>query len=429
MERTVLTKALIAAGVTTLLSMPVHANEAVSDFEFHGYFRAGAFSSANSDFGQALFFGQKETLGRLGLEGDDFYELAFVQRWDWKDSDDSIRLNARLGQNTPAGGVDAMGGLNIDGIHTGLLESFVEIDGVSETGTLWAGQRYYGRDNYIFMTDFFYTDYSGTGIGLQNVKMGGGEWDIAYIASNQSEVDDQLVGGGDGGDTPALIDYNMLHAAHLRADYGNWRTEVMAKYLAKNAHGDDYATTGLEAHVSYSPGSFFGLGDGFSTTSVQVGQGLGGSTMLGRTFTNYNAFSPGGAGSQAGMSAVKSGDVTVRAQAYGGYFAGDWMFFPAVGVETTSYDDDKDSSSYWYAMVRPVYTVPSIDNFALASEFGITDQNNNDGDAQYKATIAPTWSMATGFGPAPELRLMASYVSNADGLNDVIVGAQVDVWW
>ncbi|NVN80556.1 MULTISPECIES: carbohydrate porin [unclassified Vibrio] len=429
MERSTLTKAILAAGVTSLLSMPAVAEKATSDFEFHGYFRAGAFSSTSNDFAQAMYFGQKETLGRLGLESDDFYELAFMKRWDWADGD-SVRIHARLGQNNPVGGVDAQGGMYIDGIDTGLIESYVEIDGISDTGTMWAGMRYYGRDNYIFMTDFFYTDYSGTGIGLQNVKLGGGEWDFAYIASNQSDNGDYDWGDND---SPAgALDYNMLHAAHVRADYGSWRAEVMAKYLADNAFGDDYSTSGIEGHLSYSPGSFFGLGDGFSTTSLQVGQGLGSGTMLGRTFTNYNAFSPGGAGSQGGMTQVKDGDVTARIQAYGGYFAGDWLFFPAVGYETTSYDDTlngESSSAYWYAMVRPVYTMPSIDNFALASEFGITDQKNNDGDAQYKATIAPTWTMDTGFGPAPELRLTASYVSDSEGQDDVIVGAQVDVWW
>lgn len=441
MIRNMLPKSLLAVSICTVLSAPAIANQATSAFEFHGYFRAGAFASSENDFNQAIFFGQKETLGRLGLEGDDFYELAFMQRWDWKDSGDSIRINARLGQDNPKGGASAMGGYSIDGIPTGLLESFVEFDGITSSGTFWGGQRYYGRDNYIFMTDFFYTDYSGTGLGVQNLKAGGGEWDFAYIASNQNSQgaigSPSEPGKPEGcetdGDVECSVGNNgMLHAFHVRADYDAWRAEVMLKHLPTNTHGDDYSTSGVEAHVSYSPGSFFGLGDGFSTTSVQLGQGLGSGTMLGRTFTNYNIFSPGGANDAYNMTRVKDGDVTVRAQAYGGLFVGDWLFFPAVGYEYTSYDDQlngNDDTDYWYAMVRPVYTMPSIDNFSLASEFGVTDQKHNDGDAQYKATIAPTWSMPTGFGPAPEIRLMASYVSDANGDDDVIVGAQVDMWW
>lgn len=433
MEKTALSKALFIAGVAAISSMPALAEKPTSDFEFHGYFRAGALTSAKNDFKQHEWGGQKETLGRLGLEADDFWELAFMQRWDWEKSEDSdgksVRINARLGQDNPNGNGSNLFA-NIDGKAAGLIESFVEFDGVSNTGTLWGGQRYYGRDNYIFMTDFFYTDYSGTGIGLKGTELAGGKWDFAYIASNQS-----------------LGLNEMLNAFHVRADYGQWRIEGMAKQMGENVNGDEFSTSGFEGHVQYSPSNFFGFGNGFSKIGVQYGQGLGGSTMLGRTFTNYNQFSPGGAGfnpdavvGQTNMTRVKDGDQTVRAQAYGGYIGENWLFFPAVGYEQTSYDDNVDDFSYWYAMVRPVYTMPSIDDFAIAAEFGYTDNSvnrDNGGNATYKATIAPTWTVGTGFGPAPEIRLLATYLKGNPGVSsnageddhDFIVGVQVDMWW
>ncbi|NLS11683.1 carbohydrate porin [Vibrio sp. SM6] len=432
MRNKILTKSVLAVGISTILAAPALAeNKATSDFEFHGYFRAGALSSAKNDLKQHDWGGQKETLGRLGLEADDFYELAFVQRWDWKDGD-SVRINARLGQDNPNGnGSNAFA--NIDGKATGLIEAFVELDGVTETGVLWAGQRYYGRDNYIFMTDFFYTDYSGTGMGVQDAVVGDGYWDFAYIASNNS------VGTNE-----------MLHALHVRADYGKWRVDTMFKHLGENVNDtatQKYAKNGVEALIQYSPENFFGFGNGFSKVAVQAGKGLGSGTMLGRTFTNYNAYSPGGVGfidgrtEQTRMSAVDDSDVTVRAQMYGGYFGENWMFFPAVGYEHTKYDDStKDDNSWWYAMVRPIYTMPQYDNFFIASEFGYTDNSvnrDNGGDPTFKATIAPTWSISTGFGPAPELRLLATYLKGNPGVSsnagtddyDIIVGAQVDVWW
>ncbi|MGR5092830.1 carbohydrate porin [Vibrio maritimus] len=432
MEKTALSKALFIAGVAAISSMPALAEKPTSDFEFHGYFRAGAFTSAKENFKQHRWGGQKETLGRLGLEADDFWELAFMQRWDWEKTEDSdgksVRINARLGQDNPNGN-GSNGYANIDGKATGLIESFVEFDGVTNTGTLWGGQRYYGRDNYIFMTDFFYTDYSGTGIGVKGTELGGGLWDFAYIASNNSVGDNE-----------------MLNAFHVRADYGQWRIEGMAKQMGENVNGDEFAKSGFEGHVQYSPSNFFGFGNGFSKVGVQYGQGLGGSTMLGRTFTNYNAYSPGGVGfidgstEQTLMSAVKDGDRTVRAQAYGGYIGENWLFFPAVGYEQTSYEDNVDDFSYWYAMVRPVYTMPSIDDFAIAAEFGYTDNSanrDNGGNATYKATIAPTWTVGTGFGPAPEIRLLATYLKGNPGVSsnageddhDFIVGVQVDMWW
>lgn len=428
MRNKVFIKSVLAVGVAAVISAPALAEKPTSDFEFHGYFRAAALTSAKEDFRQHQFGGQKETLGRLGLEADDFWELAFVQRWDWE-NEDSVRINARLGQDNPNGN-GSNGYANIDGKATGLIESFVEFDGVTGTGTFWGGQRYYGRDNYIFMTDFFYTDYSGTGLGVQRMELGGGKWDFAYVASNNSVGDNE-----------------MLNAFHARADYGQWRFETMLKQMGENVNDtatDEYSTKGIEGMVQYTPENFFGFGNGFSKIALQAGTGLGSGTMLGRTFTNYNAYSPGGVGyidgskEQTEMSKVKDGDVTARLQAYGGYFGDDWLFFPAVGYEQTSYDDSgKDDTAYWYAMVRPVYTMPSIDNFSIASEFGYTDEKNNDGDGMFKATIAPTWSVNTGFGPSPEIRLLATYLKGNPGVSsnagdddyDIIVGAQVDMWW
>ncbi|GAL27716.1 maltoporin [Vibrio variabilis] len=84
--------------------------------------------------------------------------------------------------------------------------------------------------------------------------------------------------------------------------------------------------------------------------------------------------------------------------------------------------------------------MPSIDDFAIAAEFGYTDNSanrDNGGNATYKATIAPTWTVGTGFGPAPEIRLLATYLKGNPGVSsnageddhDFIVGVQVDMWW
>lgn len=440
MEKTVLCKSIIAVGVTSLLSMPAQAEKPTSAFEFHGYFRSGAFTSAKEDFKQHRYGGQKETLGRLGLEADDFWELAFMQRWDWENRDKSVRIHARLGQDNPHGnGSNSF--TNIDGQATGLIESFVEFDGVTDTGTLWGGQRYYGRDNYIFTTDFFYTDYSGTGLGVQDLEYRGGQWAFAYIASNNSqsaESEEAAYASIKGKEN------EMLNAFHARADYGRWRMESLFKHMGENVHGGDYSNTGLEGLIQYSPDNFFGFGNGFSHITLQAGKGLGSGTMLGRTFTNYNTYSPGGVGfidgstEQVLMSRVRDGDYTARLHTYGGYIGDTWMVFPAVGYETTRYEESgKEDSSYWYAMVRPVYTLPEFDHVMIASEFGYTDDEANQGNATFKATVSPTWTVETGYGPAPEIRLLATYLKGNPGVSsnadtddyDIIIGVQVDMWW
>lgn len=75
--------------------------------------------------------------------------------------------------------------------ETGVSETYVELGGITPTGTMWGGLRYYDRENYIWTTDYFYTDYSGTGVGFKNVEMADGKWDFAYINSNDTDHSDR----------------------------------------------------------------------------------------------------------------------------------------------------------------------------------------------------------------------------------------------
>ncbi|MPW31731.1 maltoporin [Agarivorans sp. B2Z047] len=440
-------KALSVACSMALAASAVSTTVAAEEgFEFHGYFRSGALFTGSTGGNQALYPASKESLGRLGIESDDFYELAFNKTWAL-DNGQKIAIKTRLGQhNTGEDAFEAQQNYSINGSATGLLEGFVEFEGLTNTGKMWSGQRYYGRDNYIFMTDFFYTDWSGTGLGVQQMELGGGKWDFAYLASNRPDDN------GYGSDESA-----PLHLGHARADYGNWRVELVGKYMADNVSRSDdgngnitvseFATNGIEAHVQYTPKDFFWLGNGFSKISVQAGSGLGASSMLGKSFTNYNGYAPGSAGKgPVGMAHVDKGDKSYRALAYGGWFGSSVMIFPSVQMQ---YDDldNGNKSLWWSAMARPVFLINSIDNFTIATEFGYTetDVEGSGGNtlfesSQYKATIAPTWVIGTGTGPAPEIRLLASYIdgktngqdnTNANGeqKGEFVYGVQADMWW
>ncbi|GAL15039.1 hypothetical protein JCM19233_6053 [Vibrio astriarenae] len=60
MIRNMSPKSLLAVSICTVLSAPAIANQATSAFEFHGYFRAGAFASSENDFNQAIFLVKKK---------------------------------------------------------------------------------------------------------------------------------------------------------------------------------------------------------------------------------------------------------------------------------------------------------------------------------------------------------------------------------
>ena len=231
--------------------------ESKDSFEFHGYFRSGSLYSVENDLAKSMFPAQKETLGRLGIESDDFWELAFFKNWELDDGK-KIRIKTRLGAQNMTGDpdateqLDAMLGTSIDAKNTGLIEAYVEFEGLTDTGVFWGGRRYYGRDNYIFMTDFFYTDWSGTGLGVEGMKLGGDmTMDLAYVASDRSTLN--FFTG----------ENNPLHLVHAAIGSGGFEAHFVAKYMADNfVGGTEFANSGFETALMYGPQDFFGIGKG-----------------------------------------------------------------------------------------------------------------------------------------------------------------------
>jgi len=414
-----------------LLALSTQATAVMAEtedgFEFHGYFRAGVLASAENDFKRAKFPASKERLGRLGIESDSHFELALQKNFNL-DNGQKIRIKTRAGADNSKSAMNQLGA-NADSTNSeiGLMETFVEFEGVSDTGVLWAGKRFYGKDNYIFMTDFFYTDMSGTGVGIEGVELGGVKWDFAYVGSDNSADTDGLWSD----------ENNLMHAMHVSANFGSFELHGMGKYLPDNTvGGEKFADSGVEMTGIYHSDSVFGLSDkGFTKYIAQAGQGLGSGQLLGGTLTTYNAWKPGNGALEgpSKMKKVQADDTSARALVWGGYFFenGVSVFHSLQGQYNNMEDGAKD---YWTsAMVRPSFPVKQ--NFFIATEFGYQynqwEDKNGSGDnaTQYKASIAPTIIVPTGMGPAPEIRFLATYLDGDKRDKDFIVGIQADMWW
>jgi maltoporin len=414
--------------------------------EFHGYFRSGFLASAENDFKRSNFAGQKETLGRLGLEADNDYKANFVSNWDFDDGR-NFRLHFGVGK------ADAEGALtsSADGIDTAITDTFMQLNGVSPSGTFWAGRREYGKEgNYIFMTDLFYTDMSGLGVGIEKMEFGDSSVDVAYILSDQ--VDASIDRWEEDTDGNLKNRNNVMHAIHLGATFGDLLVSGLFKAMPDNwdAAGNEWAEMGYDLTLTYKMYDFFGTGKGFSNAILQGGKGLGAGNLLGGTITDYNAYAPGSLaqGEQAWatgpdqLTNVEDDDTSVRALLWGGYnFSNGMNLFPSVQAQYNDMaaGDARAESGYnYWISVMARGTMPISQHMYLQGEVGYV-HNNWDGGTwdQSKVTIAPTFILPTSYGVNPEIRLLASYLPQSwtnindqgDADSDFIVGFQADVWW
>lgn len=437
-----------------------------SEIEFHGYFRSGVLNSVKDDFKRANFPGQKETLGRLGLESDNDYLANLVSNWNYDDGR-NFRINFGIGSKGKEAGYSS----SADGFATGINNAFVELNGVTPTGTLWAGKREYGKqDNYIFMTDFFYTDISGLGIGVTGLGIGGYEFDLAYIASDRyDENTDRWQ------DSPAVVGQNeknlnnLMHTIQIGTRFGDLSVSALLKAMPDNwdRRGYEWAETGFDLTLTYKMSHFFGLSDGFSNIILQTGKGLGSGNLLGGTITEYNSFKPGSlhqgqhddwgpAGDSSYLlTQVAEDDTSTRLLLWGGYtFDNGISVFPSLQGQYNNMAVDASiclagpivnegrsrcigDYNYWASAMTRV-TVPVSQHFYVQGEIGHV-HNNWGGSTwnQSKLTIAPTFILPTAYGVNPEIRILASYLpkswTNIDEVagpqDDVIVGFQADLWW
>ena len=437
------------------------------DFEFHGYFRSGALFDAQDSFTQYdAFLANKLTVGRLGLEENNF-ELAFSKGWSFDDGK-SVKIHARLANQTAdnstpdstAYNTNNAFGLSTGPQEIGFNESWVELNGINgdKDFRVWAGKRLYQRpENYSFISDIFYTDYAGTGIGFQGLALGGGKLEFAWITSDRY-LNNEDVGFcpteqcnfdangpvGEPLDGPVVNLQEVLHLYHVGYEIGGFNTEFAYKRYPTNGDTDfpnsfvedrsAFAEDGWEISVMYNFPNFFGFANGFSKVVAQYGQDLSTGNLLGGSFTRLSGFRALSTGERFDLAVAQDGDSSLRLIAHGGWIGSNLMVFPHVMYEETEFDAGGTNKLTSF-IVRPVLPMPQYPNFMVIIEAGhaINDNDGQDELAVSKLMFAPTFVMGTGEGPAPEIRLLLGMVDSGDVDDDnaetTIVGFQADLWW
>ncbi|MES2818154.1 MAG: carbohydrate porin [Pseudomonadota bacterium] len=384
--------------------------------EFTGYFRSGLGGSSGSDAQSCFRLPGAASKYRLGNECEQFAELALKQ--DVLSLDDGSRVGV-FGMISLANDYDHAPKFDGEYGQTRMPQAYAYWEDIAalNNGTLWAGRRFYKR-NDIHMSDFFYWNQTATGMGLEDVELGGLKYSYAF--SRKDNIDQKR-----------YINRHDFNVGGIEVN-PNGELEFGLSYIDKPGGGDD-ANSGWSLTAQHRQMDFIGEGTR-NTFALQYGEGPG--TGLGST-------------GDVGL------DRDAKSYRLVEYF--DWQVTPRLsGQFQVVYQKDERPNGEdqdWLSVgVRPVYAF--TEQFKLQVELG-HDQVDAEGGLRSlnKITVAPTWSPSgPGFWDRPEVRLFYTYaqwneaaqeaaslleagssLSDSGNFGDArhgsTFGVQVEHWW
>jgi maltoporin len=238
-------------------------------------------------------------------------------------------------------------------------------------GTLWAGRRYYKRED-IHITDFFYWNPQGLGAGIEDVKIG--DLKLSYALFRDDNKDQ----------TRKATRHDLqLRGLKVNPD-GELEFGLSVIPRDKDVGGDN----GWALTVQHRQSNI--MGNGWNKLALQYGVGPG--TGL------------GGTGPLANTSDVK------RWRLVEGVYA---QLSPKLGgLLTAVYQkDDSNLGGQTWESLGGRLTYGLTQNIKLQAELGHDRVKPTNGDTRdlTKLTLAPSWAVAPGFWSRPELRLFYTY--------------------
>ncbi|EGR4328689.1 maltoporin LamB [Vibrio cholerae] len=397
MELTMKKVSVIAAAVAATLA----AGSAFA-VDFNGYFRAGTGISGNGDADISF---QKNGIGRLGNENDNYYEFGFAEELKTGEQTWKVESMIAQGNNGAKGWED--GDFNVAQFNVqakGLLAS-------DQEAVMWAGKRYYQRKD-IHITDFYFLNTSGTGGGIENLSIGNQKLSVALIQDGETDNSS-----------------GYIFDARL-ANIGLWENATLELAVAYNfATEKNTKTEDADNGVMGTAILHQGLSNGFNQTVFQYG-----TAGYGAQVANF-----GGSGAYYGRGSVDNNDANgFRLLNWGVINLGEsWemghqlAYLSGSDIGTAKADIDQYS-----VVVRPMYKWN--DTMRTVFEAGYNSGDNDKGeDFEYsKFTVAQAWAMGNSFWARPELRVYGSYLTDHEGTtfgskgdSDFVMGIQVEAWW
>jgi maltoporin len=404
-------KAIKLAPIAAALALTCGSASAL---EFHGYLRSGG--GTNSKDGSQVCFQLPGayTKYRLGNECETYAEIGLDQ--NLFDGKDGVKFDYHGRLAYISNQQQDFESFKANGRDIALRENWFEAKNLPfmQGGTLWAGKRFYDRHD-VHITDFYYWDTSGYGLGAQNFPVGPGKLSYAIFRnssdqSNATTRHDLRFGGlqlpGGFGDLTVGLQYNKA---------------------------DTTSTTNNKSGTAVTVQHFMGgLLGGYNKFAIQYGKGSAANMAW--------AYPDNSSGSDK-----KTFRIVESLQ---------WQLSRDFsGMATLVYQDQKDNYKWTSFGLRPVWHI--TDYTKIQFEMGRDQVKPTSGDATNrqtrtldKFTIAPTLVAGRGFWARPEMRVFYTYakwntaardlwggVAGGTGgvfgtsTNGSTYGFQVEGWW
>ena len=380
---------LLAAVVAASMSAPAFAD--FQEIETHGYFRA----TANQGKGGKMTKWNVNKVGRLGNEADTYGEFSAKAAF--------AKVNDTVWSFTGQWVLFSTESASPWDNNIGNTEAFLSVDGFFENdkdATIWAGKRY--RRDYVGITDWYYGNYSGYGVGIDNLSVGNGKFTTYWTRQDGSC------------DYLNAADSNNKVTGKRYADY------ITVDYRFPVWDGGELELNDTYGVVSRQSGDYHAVNDLSNNNrfKVELHQVLS-SGWNGTVVEWFH-------GSNAGVLSCGGYDVRAEsnnANTYRVFNQGNYKFNETYGIEHavvyayTGYDEDYskvDTDKYFSAVVRPQMKLTPMTK--LLAEFGAYKQVTKKFDGEkvtengqkYTLAYAITTDASSLWGPS--IRFFVSYI-------------------
>jgi maltoporin len=400
--------------------------EQMKSFEFHGYFRSGY--GLNSRGGQQVAFQAPgaDAKFRLGNEKETYGELIFVNNWlnpqhdtdkAWMRTEFLVQANTTNSSNY----ANFPGGIGNDQFR--FREAFVQAGNIFRSqpdAKFWAGKRFYRRYQ-SHINDFYISDMSGYGAGVEDFNVGIGKMSLAFLAGARPDVITEV-----GNYAKSNIDVRLYDVNAPGGKLAAWFNFARAKGGTTQTGNVIPTSNGYAFGISHQRLEWEG---GYNWFSIQYGTGA--ASNFSTSIDDPTPF-------------IKDSKRFRIAEHLLIQPNDKFAIMPIFVYQRTQNGNPQDGWNRWLSFgARP--QVFFTDHLSLAFESGFDHTRSASG--QYdgwlrKFTIAPQIGAGTRFFSRPVLRVFATYATWSNGLRGFVggvpfqdrvsgftYGVQAETWW